>query len=80
MKHKKERVFSRQVITYHLHWKRTYKYRSKTKPGNWITNSLSLLILVAEGGPALWMSLAGKAKEVIKDMALEEIKADNGLS
>ena len=31
-------------------------------------------------GPALWMSLAGKAKEVIQDMDLEEIKADNGLS
>ena len=30
-------------------------------------------------GPALWMSLSGKAKEVVQDMDLDEIKADDGL-
>jgi len=30
-------------------------------------------------GPALWMSLKGKAKEAIKEMDLNEIKAENGL-
>ena len=31
-------------------------------------------------GPALWMSLSGKAKEVVQDMDLDEIKADDGIS
>ena len=30
-------------------------------------------------GPALWMSLSGKAKEAIQDMDIDEIKADDGL-
>ena len=30
-------------------------------------------------GPALWMSLSGKAKEAIQDMDTDEIKADDGL-
>ena len=30
-------------------------------------------------GPVLWMSLSGKAKEVVQYMDLDEIKADDGL-
>ena len=31
-------------------------------------------------GPALWISLTGKAKEVVQDMAKEDIKAADGLT
>ena len=30
-------------------------------------------------GPALWMNLKGKAKEAVKEMDLNEIKAEDGL-
>ena len=33
----------------------------------------------ARQGPALWMTLKGKAKEAVKDMELESIKSDTGI-